>query len=316
MLRPSSVLTAAFRIAFVAALLLLPASSADALMFTSMKLDDGRTILWVRDCGPRFKDTNCTESSKHFSSGDSARLRQVINRKYDEIWLASNGGSLDEGIKVGEVFREMQATVRVPAGLSCVSACTVAFMGGFFRIVDDGATYEVHAASAFLGGFDGEYQGGILKELNWNPQDGYARFAKNERESARDWASRLLPFFQQGLLPLGRQVSNGGRLQRWLQSDAPTPYLTSASLMEDAERFRREGTPSAQETLMRIERESMDLAIEELRAMLPDLGPRAEPALGMLEAMYSSRITLTASLSHETLLKMGYITSFVGVPKP
>jgi len=67
---------------------------------------------------------------------------------------------------------------------------------------------------------------------------------------------------------------------------------------------------------MRLERESMQQAIDELRPMLPSLGPRAEPALHMLETMYTSRITGTASLSYETLLQMGYITKVFDPSKP
>ena len=35
-------------------------------------------------------------------------------------------------------------------------------------------------------GFDGEYQGGILKELNWNPQDGYAGRTSREEQLTRE----------------------------------------------------------------------------------------------------------------------------------
>jgi hypothetical protein len=73
-------------------------------------------------------------------------------------------------------------------------------------------------------------------------------------------------------------------------------------------RIRREGVPAAQEILMRIERDSMQVGLEEIRSILPSLGPRAEPALRMVETMYSSRITSTAVLSRQTLVQMGYVT--------
>jgi hypothetical protein len=292
----------------------LSASSAHALMFEKLELDQKRTVLVIRDCGRQgFEDKECTTETSGFYIGDAARLRRVINRQYAEVWLISGGGVLDEGIKVGEVLREYQATVRVPRGYRCVSACTVAFMGGFFRIVDDGATYEVHAASSFLYGFDGQED--ILKRLNWNPQDEYARFANQELADNRALAARLLTYFQRSLVRPGTAVSNENRLQQWRLAAPPSRYLGSSELAKDAERYRREGVSAAQETLMKIERESMQQAIEELQPLLPELGPRAEAALRMLDAMYSSRITLTASLSRETLMEMGYVTLFVDRPR-
>jgi hypothetical protein len=290
----------------------------DALMFEPVRLDDRRLVLLARDCGKQgFKDTGCTAETRSFSAGDGVRIRQALGRAaYDEVWLISHGGRLLEGIEVGNALREYQATVRVPAGYQCVSACTVAFLGGLFRIVDDGASYEVHAASSFSGLLDSDYQQEVLKMLNWDPGAEYARFASRQLDRARELAAMLLPFFQQSLLPLDARVSNAGALARWRQSAPSTTYSASEQCREDAARFRREGVTSAQETLMRIERDSMAQAIDELRAELPALGPRAGAALEMLAAMYSSRITFTASLSRQTLVEMGYVTLFITPPRP
>ncbi len=300
----------------VAAVLLCAASPAQALLFEPVTVD-GHRILLVRDCGKQnFKDSGCTAQTSGFASGDAARLRRVMSRDFSEIWLISGGGNLDEGIKVGEVFREYQATVRVPHGYHCVSACTVAFMGGFFRIVDEGATYEVHAASAFLRGFDNGYTSGVLKRLNWDAHAELARAAAEELDDARGWAARLVTYFQLSLLPPGVGVSNSRRLQEWSRTAPASDYPGSARAAADAERFRREGETAAQETLMRIERDSMAQAIAELRMLVPQLGPRAGAALKMLEAMYSSRIIFTASLSRETLEEMGYTTVIINPVGP
>ena len=97
---------------------------------------------------------------------------------------------------------------------------------------------------------------------------------------------------------------------------APPLYEGTAQLQQDAERITREGETAAHEVLMRIERDAMASAIAELRKILPELGPRAEPALNMLESMFSSRIVLTAELSQETMLKMGYITRIFNPQQP
>jgi hypothetical protein len=306
-------------------LILACAAPARALMFEEQRLPDGRYVLLVRDCGISEND-KCLEEQKMFSgkgyypsdnpthqyAGDAAQLRNYLSRRnYAEVRLYSGGGNLNEGIQFGLVLREFQATVRVAGSSSCVSACTVAFMGGLFRLVDKDATYKVHAYSRFLEGLPSD----LLNRLRYDPNGELKRFATEELRGemgARVWAQRLFAYFQEGLLPLGAGKANTQRLRRWLQEQTSLPdYLNSEKLQQDAERIRVEGEPAAQEIAMRIERESMEQAISELRPILPELGPRAEPALRMLETMFTSRIMNTASLSQETLLKMGYITKII-----
>jgi hypothetical protein len=302
-------------VTFGLAVLVCGPAVAEALLFESRTVE-GRKVLVVRDCGRQgFNDGSCPAHTQRFSEGDARRLRAVINRSFHEVWLISGGGNLHEGVEVGKVLREFQASVRVPRGYRCVSACTVAFMGGFFRTVDEGASYEVHAASAFLGGFDGKYQAEVLDQLKREPSRGLEKFATNDLETARHVASRLLVHFQQALLPQGMTGISEDRLVERLLNGPPSTYLSAGRLAGDVERLTREGVPSAQETLMRIERGSMAQVIEEVRPLLPGLGPRADKALDMLEAMYSSRIIFTAPLSRQTLEEMGYVTVFVE-PRP
>jgi hypothetical protein len=117
-------------------------------------------------------------------------------------------------------------------------------------------------------------------------------------------------------LPPGREDANRMVLRNWLRAAQPSRYRSSPQFQQDVATVKREGVAAVQEILMRLERDTMQVAIDELRRLLPELGPRAEPALRMLETMYSSRITGTASLSYETLLQMGYITKVFDPSKP
>lgn len=81
--------------------------------------------------------------------------RDVVNaikgtNSYEEIWLCSGGGSVQEGYKVGREFVSARAKVRVPAGFSCVSSCTNAFLGGYLRTIDRGASFGIHSSSAVM----------------------------------------------------------------------------------------------------------------------------------------------------------------------
>jgi hypothetical protein len=309
------------------------APAAEALKFELVNPKDlpagVKSALWVRDCGPSFGDKQCDEDEEGFSEGDSNRLAQILStRKFDEIWLASNGGVLDEGLGVGEVLRKFQATVRVPPGRNCISSCTVAFLGGVFRLIDQEATYQVHAASLFL---ERRSDDRWLTEVAQNPQSTLAEWADrlllgfdlrgNHFTGSREYGMQLFMHFQKALHPLGqlppgREDMNRAVLRNWLRSGGPSRYRSTPQLQQDVATVNREGVAAVQGILMRLERETMQVAIDELRPLLPQLGPRAEPALRMLETMYTSRITGTASLSYETLLQMGYITKFFDPSKP
>lgn len=304
----------------------LGVAQAEALKFEPVNpklLPPGvKSALWVRDCGAQgFDDSDCDESEESFFKGDAAKLTLVLTqRTYDEIWLASGGGNLDEGIGVGEVFRRFQATVRVPPGHRCVSSCTVAFLGGVFRYIDEGATYEVHAASRFL---DEDVDGQSMKILLKDPEGSLREWAsllllganlKSGRfTGARELAQSLFLHCQKavhplGVLPAGLENQNRQRLQNLLRSTPRFAYPETRQFADDVDRIKREGVPAAQEILMRIERDSMQVGIDEIRGILPSLGARAAPALRMLETMYSSRITGTAVLSRQTMVQMGYLT--------
>jgi hypothetical protein len=318
------------------------ARPASALMFKEEQVGKS-LVLWVYDCGLREEPRTCLPEQTSFKGegdysaanepdrpypGDAAMLRRLLERKraaggYAEIRLWSGGGNLMEGVELGRVLRQYQATVHVVRGTSCVSACTVAFMGGLFRFVDPGGSYEVHAYSRWLSGFSGQSAQRTRDRLLIDTAGELARVVHAEQNGvkggqmgAREWASILVPYFQEGLLPLGRTPGNDARLKRWLATPAAPLYEGSAQLQMDADRIMREGETAAHEVLMRIERDAMAAAIAELRKILPELGPRAEPALNMLESMFSSRIVLTAELSQETMLKMGYITRIFNPQQP
>lgn len=305
----------------VAAALLSPDSSF-ALLFEpvpSRLLPQGiGRALWVRDCGNRRLDDPrrvCADHERRFSPGDGARLSAILaSERYDEIWLASGGGALLEGIEVGEALRRAQATVRVPSGFSCVSSCTIAFLGGLFRYVDEGATYEVHASSGMLEGFKSDEDVQLWNALSRSSESAEAAlrwFSDRQARGARTIARRLFWHAQVALMPLNRPPSDGRRLRSWLEAGPRAAAVSRTRLRRDAERIQVDGAPAAQDILMRIEREAMGAALAELRGIQPELGPHASHALDMLDAMYSTRILGTASLNRDTLLQMGYVTSLV-----
>jgi len=313
--------------------LLASAAPATALLIEDARPDEagGQAILWVRDCGKLARDIvekrQCAPREKRFSKGDAQELDiKLGRRRYDEVWLFSGGGLSDEGFRVGRILRKHQMTVRVRSGASCVSACTVAFLGGWFRFIDAGGSYEVHSASAWADGFSCDEEPECeaketLEKIRKNPAEAFVLLAAEEQISARYIIRRRLIHFQNTLLqPLGERVREGddvdAQLIVWAKSYRPAlTYADSAQLKEDVRRFESEGESAAQDILMRIERDSMRNAIADLRAIINTLGKRAEPALRMIEVMTQTSILDTSILSDATLLRMGFITKLFE-PRP
>ena len=72
-------------------------------------------------------------------------------KSYTEVWLCSGGGSVSAGKAIGVALNKVSATVRAPSNYFCASACTIAFMGGYVRIIDPKAQFVTHASSSAKG---------------------------------------------------------------------------------------------------------------------------------------------------------------------
>jgi len=66
--------------------------------------------------------------------GDTERLDKFLSRlprpNNSAIYLASSGGNLYEGIRLGLYFRQSLIKTVVEGGYDCASACALAFLGG------------------------------------------------------------------------------------------------------------------------------------------------------------------------------------------
>lgn len=62
-----------------------------------------------------------------------------------EVTLESGGGYLDDGYKLGKVFRDRGVTTIISDDKMCASSCAVAFLGGTKRFVADKGSILFHA---------------------------------------------------------------------------------------------------------------------------------------------------------------------------
>jgi hypothetical protein len=332
-------------------LLLVPALSLslsalslpNALLFEAVRDQQGRSILFIRDCGrgglpqdvSALGVSRCEPWQTMFAGdggyvdrsgarrryeGDSVALARALQRqRFDEVWLFSGGGDLGQGVAIGRLLRRARMTVRVPnvtrvrsampwpdpqSNVRCISSCTVAFMGGLFRFLDEDATYEVHSASGVLQEVDS-----VRTALMLNGRLGQA--ADMACQGGRYWASKLFQYFQNSLLLTTRYppvVENEALYEEYAMRGSATMRFTATEQARDLERLRAEGIVAVQDLYMRYERRCVQAALADLRTTPAAQTPRAGPALRMVEVMYDVSIKETAALTRETMLRMGYLT--------
>lgn len=311
---------------------------AYALRFTSKTLKSGKTVLIVRDCGQDSahirefaaydKEHPCTSPEEEFTreggqesgpsyEGDERILVRMLTTQertgapYAEIWLNSNGGQVEAGIGMARTLREHGATVRIPGGYNCISSCTIAFMGGLFRYMDEGGTYQVHSASGYL---EMKETSETAQRILNHPDAGLVQFVHDLRVRQRYSAIRMFYLFENTLilnLHVPQFPEEDSQFKRWAVRDVPdVPYVDGMNpeRAADVARIRSEGLAALQDILMRLERQLMQVAIAEVADEVKTKTPRPTAAIRMLKAMYMTAIMETSVLSHSTMLSMGYLT--------
>lgn len=300
-----------FRKKVLAILLILGGVSTSVQALKFNVIENGDALL-VYDCGALGKE-DCRPYEEHFSAaieseggviyvGDAQRLKDHLSRKnFGRIYLISGGGNLLEGVRFGEVLRAYRSYVVVPKGYHCVSACTVAFLGGAMREVQPGGSYQVHAYSAKT-----EVN---LEELNFlMSRDGeffLDAFVKRNADGAKFMAKTLMMYFQ---TMIGGEPS-ANAIDRSLSGalDFKRRYHDSGDFKKDLLNIREEGAGTMQEVFMKIEREAFMVNLKKLKADEKSLGNRASSAIKMLEAMFASRIAGTFELDQVSLRELGYV---------
>lgn len=78
--------------------------------------------------------------------------KQIVH----SVFLNSDGGTLEDGYAIGQVFRTVGVSASVIKGQVCASACAVAFIGADFRSIDDDGRLVFHAPYRYRFGTFGQ----------------------------------------------------------------------------------------------------------------------------------------------------------------
>jgi len=278
-----------------------------------------------------------------FVTGDAQKLADAFARGgFREVWLNSGGGNLDEGFKMGRILRARQAFVRVAEGMSCVSSCSVAFLGGVVRVVDPGATYEVHMFSSYSQKIrmstlwkicQGEFQG--LRDLfpklteselpdslealrvkrpEWFYSDLWSACTDRDRlehalpeimrKAANEAGTGGVDLFLYFYEMRGGHIGTESR--RALESiEFSNMYSHGRDVKQDVQAIQTEGVVALTRLLMDQEVSAVK-QVRDTVAARGDLDKAATVALKQLDQMLSTRIMHTHSLSRPQLEGLNY----------
>lgn len=131
------------RILFLLSLLTVVTPACAALQFSLPRETTADRLYRVIHLGAQFT----VYASGEIESGDAARLRSFLQTnsvKDVKIAFDSPGGSLAEGLALGQLIRTLQldttiASAAIGQKATCASACAYAFAGGVGRFYDDTA---------------------------------------------------------------------------------------------------------------------------------------------------------------------------------
>ena len=95
---------------------------------------------------------NAISAKGEITPGDADRLDSFLKRIKPKpntaIYLASPGGSLYEGMKLGLLFKSRRIKTVIDGGFDCASACALAFLGG---TGNDGLPWRSSSTNSRLG---------------------------------------------------------------------------------------------------------------------------------------------------------------------
>lgn len=244
-------------------------------------------------------------------------IRNIRNSAYQEVWLNSPGGYVDQGLAIGKALRARKVVLRVirhPA-VSCVSACTIITMGGYNRIIERNADFIVHAASLFLH----ELKDSMAAQFDCADSHSAAcnekraellqAFAAEVQAETHKGIVRMFTYYQQMLD--GQPRKNVMQTISLANSAIYAPGAEQGrSLKDDLALVANGGSVALQEIFTQFERRTARLLIARARAKVQSdpapYGLGALESVRLHEAMFMCRIQDYCSLQREQLLNVGY----------
>jgi hypothetical protein len=184
--------------------------AATALEYKEVKGPQGRILMVTGD----------------FKMNDDKDFATVLDNagQFDEVWFSSPGGKVDASFKIGRLLRRKGMMTRIPAGASCASACSIAFIGGVVRSVDRGGMFGVHMATLTR---DPERISRFIKEIEENGAKTAGKLLRDIEQSAAFTAAGLAKYLVEmgaSLELMTLVVNTESDTMHWLTADELRRY--------------------------------------------------------------------------------------------
>lgn len=233
--------------------------------------------------------------------------------RYREVWLNSPGGLVSEAFKIGLAFKRLGSTAVVPKHpqVHCVSACTIMILGAYNRTVEPGATFMIHAKSAFMNvdGTDKANAVATWAELAAHVAEDASRLIDVAQEITDEERASSTAYVGYVATALGGRP-NSALLAQIASQPLAGPYGRGApeprSLERDVAMLNVQGVQAFQELLTQAELRAMRLMHGRMIERESELGVGAKVALRIFQANLACRIQDVCLLASHQLESLGY----------
>lgn len=144
-----------------------------------------------------------------FSPTDGPRFRAELTsclnqyRAITRIDFTSVGGDVEPAFEIAQTIADYRFHTHVPDGSRCVSACTLAFLGGSRRTVHKNGSYEVHGFTGFTSGGEATFACELLETVEKIPLLSQDRV----RKIYSDGVAKEVPLLNAQILELQSRIT-------------------------------------------------------------------------------------------------------------
>ncbi len=121
------------------------------------------------DCQNRSQHDDHIEMSGPINPDTPFIIERLLNRIEDSpnrcrntdgirlaiiVYMNSGGGYMEDGYKLGSLFRDEQVKTRLVGTAECYSSCATAYLGGYYRSMTEGGKLMFHAPYSYSSRYD------------------------------------------------------------------------------------------------------------------------------------------------------------------
>ncbi|TKB79097.1 MAG: hypothetical protein E8D42_06755 [Nitrospira sp.] len=249
-----------------------------------------------------------------FKFGDDGLFKQALRscreryKAIDRIEFKSGGGNVKAAFGIAEEIAKHGFRTHVSAGSYCISACTLAFLGGIRRTIDPNGSYEVHGFSSHQynrAGEDSTYSA--------NARNGFTPFNMSLLLSLKTihammgamQNSVVLNVMKASLVPFQFEIKGDTISRGWprsVQVESINRYVDAMNTPEMSDLVMTLAEMRSEEST-EIERSGAKIVVDYVKFLL-----KQGVSLDFLDHMFEPTINTVDKMSPQTLRALSVVT--------